>query len=218
MNTRNSSRKGNAARISKYVLVVALTLIAGLIIPGKRIPLIPGRRDIPSVRVLASGLPDGDVFASAGGIERGIDAASARWSALGEYYLAKADADSARWVALGEFYLAKDRGIDADSARWVALGEYYTAKAAAVQRGIDASTARYQAMGRLYPSDLAANPELSAARRFYHDSNVLALNPELSAARRGYLGSEAVACNLKVDEGKLVDNPELAFLNRLEAC
>jgi hypothetical protein len=78
---------------------------------------------------------------------RSLDAETARWVAMGKYYLEKQaqeshrshrslDAETARWVAMGKYYLEKQaqeshrshRSLEAESARWVAMGEYYTAK------------------------------------------------------------------------------------------
>ena len=62
------------------------------------------------------------------GTVAGVEAASARWSALGEYYAesrARA-ADAARWSALGAQYAPDYEAIAAvSSARWSALAESY---------------------------------------------------------------------------------------------
>ena len=162
MSAKNVARRSNAARRTKYVLVATLTLIAALL-------WVPGRRDVPRFRALASGIPESEL-------------PFALQSGLGESYAAQAK-------------------IDADTARWVALGK------------------SYQARSQAYGSGVAANPELTVARRLYGYSSVLAANPELSLARRAYAGSAAaIICNLRVAEDKLAANPELTFLNRLEAC
>jgi ketosteroid isomerase-like protein len=68
------------------------------------------------------------------GIEAGIEASAARWSALGAHYAkpdyeAIASVNSARYEALARHYGQEvtnlERGQQANTARWVALGEYY---------------------------------------------------------------------------------------------
>jgi hypothetical protein len=65
--------------------------------------------------------------------EAGVDASSARWTALGAYYTAKyeaaAAASSARWTALGAYYTAKyEAAAAASSARYEAIAEWYSQK------------------------------------------------------------------------------------------
>ena len=63
------------------------------------------------------------------GTAAGIEASSARWSALGESYApdyeAVAAASSARYSAMGES-LARSKASVADVARWNALAERFT--------------------------------------------------------------------------------------------
>lgn len=165
--------------------------------------------------------------------QQGIDADAARYQALGEFYLAQAE---------GEPVAALQRGIDADAARYQALGEFYLAQAgdslmavksqmpytdvskfyverlraqireasALVDNSELASDPELIFARRFYrvpPSILAANPELMFARRFYSAPlSVLAANPELILARRGYSQS-AIACSL--DDDRMYDDPAL---------
>ena len=99
--------------------------------------------------------PDGS-----SGIAAGVEASSARWTALGEYYApesnAAAAASSARWTALGEHYRAEslraERSANASSARWSALGAYHLAR---YEAAAAASSARYQAMADWYAAKAA---------------------------------------------------------------
>ena len=79
-------------------------------------------------------------------IERGRAADTARWTAMGEYYMQleaaqlqrSRVADTARWNAMAEYYqkLAKAeaqnlaRARAADAARWTAMGKYYAQRGA----------------------------------------------------------------------------------------
>jgi hypothetical protein len=69
-------------------------------------------------------------------VERGRAADTARWEAMGVYYLNQSrqersqTADTARWTAIGEYYEKLEEGQlqrsrVADAARWEAVGEYY---------------------------------------------------------------------------------------------
>jgi len=133
----------------------------------------------------------GRLVAQGDGIQ-GIDASSARWSALGKYYTAQ-----------------YERAAAANSARYSAMAGAYT-------RGIDASSARWSAMARAYTGGvLAENPELMFARKAYITQTSLAANPELTLARSFY--SQAyVSCSLTSD--KLAANPELAYVNQALSC
>ena len=132
--------------------------------------------------------------ADEGDIQRGIDAAAARYQALGEFYQAQSesaigsiqrgvDAATARYEAMREYYQGQSeiasgsiqRGIDAATARYEAMREYYQAQSAtmgdSIQRGIDAGTARYEALAEAHrvrgETELEANPELGAALPSY---------------------------------------------------
>jgi hypothetical protein len=116
----------------------------------------------------------------------GLEASSARWSALGESYApdyeAIADADSARYGALAERYVPDyERAAAANSARWTAMAvavseaEARTADAArwsamAERYAPDyksiaqTSSDRWSAVGELYRSKVEAGLDASAAR------------------------------------------------------
>jgi hypothetical protein len=70
--------------------------------------------------------------------ERALEAYTARWVAMGEFYAKSAEAQrarameayTARWVAMGEWYAKsaeaqRARALEAYTARWVAMGEFY---------------------------------------------------------------------------------------------
>jgi hypothetical protein len=94
--------------------------------------------------------------ASALDLERSLEASSARWSALGEYYTtryeAAAAASSARYSALADHYNARyEAAALASSARYQALAEFYGAGGyPSVAAGVDASSARWSALGAYY--------------------------------------------------------------------
>ena len=105
----------------------------------------------------AESLSSAVVIEDQASIQRGIDASTARYTALAAHFAGKSDglqrginASAARYSALAAFYGAKSdalqRGIDASAARYSALAAFYTGKSDGVQRGIDASAARYTAM------------------------------------------------------------------------
>ena len=108
------------------------------------------KRDVVAMSVLAVGLIVGALVIAAplavlqsavvteieDSIQRGIDASSARYTALAAHYAAENTAIL--------------RGIDASAARCTALGEHFAEKDAGVQRGIDASAARYTALAAYY--------------------------------------------------------------------
>jgi endo-beta-N-acetylglucosaminidase D len=74
-----------------------------------------------------------------------LEATTARWTGLGNYYAEKAASTmTARYQALGEYYLGNPASLEATTARWTGLGNYYAEKAAS------AMTARYQAMGEYF--------------------------------------------------------------------
>ena len=66
------------------------------------------------------------------------------------------------------------------------------------------------------PSYSAANPELALARRAYVTQSYSAANPELAFARRAYVTQSegAVTCSLAEDDATLAANPELMFFAR----
>jgi hypothetical protein len=101
--------------------------------------------------------------------QRAMDADTARWVAMAEFYAAQAEAEQRVWDAyqarntgLAAYYEARQERVmnadaarltalaqyhrlsamDADTARWVAMGEFYTAQAEAEQRAVDAYAAR----------------------------------------------------------------------------
>ena len=89
------------------------------------------------------------------GITAGIEAASARWTALGASYApdyeAIAAVSSARYTALGESY-GHSAARAADSARWSALGASYTPDYDAIAA---VSSARWTALGESYTAKAA---------------------------------------------------------------
>jgi hypothetical protein len=98
------------------------------------------------------------------GVAAGVEAASARWSALGAHYApdyeAIATASSARWSALGE-YLSKAKARAADTARWNALGAHYAPDYEAIAT---VSSARWSALGAHYAPDYEAIAAVNSAR------------------------------------------------------
>ena len=98
------------------------------------------------------------------GTEAGLEASTARWSALGESYApdyeAVAAASSARYSAMGEA-LARSQGGTAELGRWKALGERYSPDFMTVAA---VGSARYSALGDLHLSRIQAGNEASAAR------------------------------------------------------
>lgn len=93
----------------------------------------------------------------------GIDAGSARWTALGVAYApdyeAVAAVSSARWTALGEDY-APFQARAADAARWTALAARYPAR---YERSHAAGAARYQALAGHYGAGPAGSARGAAA-------------------------------------------------------
>lgn len=142
--------------------------------------------------------------ASSDGVARGIDAGAARYQLQGDYYSSLADADTARWVALGDFY-AQSSG----DTPYTDVSLFYVERLRAQAR------AEAQA-GQ--GGDLAANPELAFARRFYRSTgSELALNPELSLARAGYHATVAVFVCERSD-AQLSANPELSAFRLNRSC
>jgi hypothetical protein len=102
------------------------------------------------------------IFENGLSIQRGLEADTARYTAMAEFYVAQAkhsqsglEADAARYTAMAEFYNANEasiqRGLEADTARYTAMAKYYTEKEAArIQRSLNADTARYTAMAEYY--------------------------------------------------------------------
>jgi hypothetical protein len=94
-------------------------------------------------------------------LEAGIDAAAARYQALGRYYAERAEAaaaaSSARYQALADYHYP---AADAGAARWAALGEYWTR----LEAGIEASSARYSALGQFYAERAEAAAATASAR------------------------------------------------------
>ena len=95
------------------------------------------------------------------GLQRGLDASAARYTAMAEAYFAQqealqrsVDASAARYTALAEAYFgqqeALQRSFDASAARYTALAEAYGARSDNLQRGLDASAARYTALAEYY--------------------------------------------------------------------
>ena len=108
------------------------------------------------------------------GIAAGVEASSARWTALGQFYAAEtlradhsaaAAADSARWTALGDYYAAEalraERSADASAARYQAMAEFYNSHAASLEPGTMADSARWTALGDYYTAK-ALHAERSA--------------------------------------------------------
>jgi hypothetical protein len=135
---------------SKRLFVVVAVLLVGL---------VAGLLAINLPR--AESLPPAVVVENQPSILRGIDASSARYTALADYFGAQSDAlqrgidaSSARYTALATHFGAKNvglqRGIDASAARYTALATYIATENDGLQRGIDASAARYTAMAAYY--------------------------------------------------------------------
>jgi hypothetical protein len=96
-----------------------------------------------------------------------IDANTFRWSAIGDFYSAKAearqqamDAEAARWIAMGEAYARQFQPqllLDAAEAeRWNIVGEFYQAKAEARLQADDALVSRWVALGEFYSAQAEA--------------------------------------------------------------
>jgi hypothetical protein len=96
----------------------------------------------------------------------GIEADSARWTALAASYApdyaAAAAASSARYQAMAQYFGAEsarhERGVAADTARWAALATQYPAR---YERSAAAGSARYQALAQYYGVE-SANRERGA--------------------------------------------------------
>ena len=115
---------------SKRFFVAVAVLLVGLIV-GMLVITLPRAQSLsPTVKV--------DKQAS---ILRGIDASSARYTALAAHFAGVND--------------RLQRGIDASSARYTALAAFYGGKSEGVQRGIDASAARYSALAEYYAAAVA---------------------------------------------------------------
>jgi hypothetical protein len=132
-----------------------------------------------SVVAVAGGLFLFEPGASSG-IAAGIEATSARWSALGASYAPDyetiAEVSSARYTAL-----ARSFGRSADSARWAALGASYApdyetiaevssarytalAESYGFSPARSADSARWSALGASYAPDYEAIAAVSSAR------------------------------------------------------
>jgi hypothetical protein len=76
--------------------------------------------------------------------QRSMDAYEARNTGLAAHYEAQQErvmnADAARLTGLAQYH--RLNAMDADAARWVAMGEFYTVQAEAQQRAWDAYGAR----------------------------------------------------------------------------
>jgi hypothetical protein len=130
-------------------------------------------------------------------------------------------ASSARWKALGDYYLARiEASAAASSARYEAMAKSFGASGEGPSsENPELSFARrsYNAAGFL-----AENPEVISARSFSPatisgdmGAGFLAENPELNSARGSY-DQGYVACTLNGDE--LAMNPELAFAQQARGC
>jgi len=107
-------------------------------------------------------LSSASVNDSESSIQAGLEADAARYTAMAEFYAAKAEsirlgqeADAARYTAMAEFYNASaasiQRGQEADAARYTAMANYYLNKEADHLKQIhDADAARYTAMAKYY--------------------------------------------------------------------
>ena len=107
------------------------------------------------------------------GTAAGLEASSARWTAIGEVFAQEkalaardygriASVSAARYSALGDFYQGKiAAGVEASSARWAALGRSFAANYEAIS---DASSARWSALGDFYRGKVEAGLEASSAR------------------------------------------------------
>ena len=103
------------------------------------------------------------------GIAAGVEASSARWSALGATYApdrsAATAAGSARWTALGAYHLARyEAAAAASSARYQALAEYYNTEAASLVPSMTADSTRWTALGAYHLARYEATAAASSAR------------------------------------------------------
>ena len=134
--------------------------------PGHRSRMVAIAAALALAFVMAAVQPIPSAAAQDSG-QRGLDADSARYVALGRYYSAVASAaGKAEFLpyeaALRQYYQARAQAArDADSARYVALGQYYTAAAGAAR---NADSARYKALGQHYQARAQAARNADSAR------------------------------------------------------
>jgi hypothetical protein len=93
--------------------------------------------------------------------ERAADASSARYQAQADAYDPAGAASGARWAALGAYWSGSTAGSEADAARYRAMGQFYAEKAEAAAA---ASSARYNALGAHYAQRAEAAASASSAR------------------------------------------------------
>lgn len=144
------------------------------------------------------------VEASSDGIDRGAEADSARYEAMGEFYLAKSEAaHSARWAALASAY-----GQGAESY----LAESEAARCAGLP-----CLASFYAQGSASQTDVS---KFYAERtRAQADQEELAVNPELIFARARYGQSlQSLGACVRSDDNRLAANPELGLAAKMGAC
>ena len=83
-----------------------------------------------------------------------VNLSSASVSTTGSNFETSLEADAARYTAMAEFYAAKaehiQQGLEADAARYTAMAEFYNASAASIQHGLEADAARYTDMANYY--------------------------------------------------------------------
>ena len=175
------------------------------------------------------------------GTSAGLEASSARWAALGEYFGAESrvrSADAARWSALGEYYapnyeaiaavnsarwsalgnLYRNRletSLEASSARWAALGEYFGADS----RARTADTARWSALGEFYTPNYEAIQTINSARWSALGTSLMARYENaaaISSARYQALGRhyEAETANLARSEKASAGNERMLAATR----
>jgi hypothetical protein len=138
MKTKHVSRWGLVVQTVPSVWVAVATAIA-LLLLGAFVAIAP-------------------VAADDDGIQRGIDADSARYQALGEYYQAQTGAERP-YTDVSLFYAERMRA----QAQAVADGD-------SIQRAIESHTARYQAWAELYRAQAQALAEPSLEREIRSNS------------------------------------------------
>ena len=122
------------------LLVVAITVALSFMV------LPPLSINLPSV--------------SSSGIQFGLEADAARYTAMAEHYLGRRasylagiESDTARYTAMAKHFTGQSvlAGIEADAARYTEMARYFANKEATrLERSLDADAARYTAMAIFY--------------------------------------------------------------------
>jgi hypothetical protein len=133
-------------------------------------------------------------------VQRAFEADAARYSAIVDFYEAKAAAERAaraettRYEALADLYTKSERGLEADAARYTGLATFFGAEPRGItERALEAQGARHQGLAEFYTAEAKISPRTlrmiwdqpqPSSLMVEKDTLDLAANPELAIAQR----------------------------------